>query len=276
MVCYQTLRAKQHPANKGCRVMKEKIIQPKSQEAKTARYLWHFSHPRFDHKAWWKEAEASIPIQAAVWEIMRRHPDTENLGKRLTFFSSDVQTFLATCYHLAWPSLAESEQRVWRRALSELPPRHGLIESIAGDVSVIGRPNDPEFAELQTLAKQFYEADETGCPKLDYAALKRAKRIWETIYSDAAFESVCLGQVLIGFDPSRPDAEKRAVKKVQEVVKLWRAHLKTGTGGKAHIAQWLDIIERFERQEQQRGRNKRDDQVFARYRRTINNFTLSS
>ncbi len=48
--------------------------QQARREAK--HFLWHLQDARFDHAHWWN-GNNKVPIEAAIWEIIRRHPNAE-------------------------------------------------------------------------------------------------------------------------------------------------------------------------------------------------------
>jgi hypothetical protein len=65
---------------------------------------------------------------------------------------------------------------------------------------------------------------------------------------------------------------------VKQVIKEKRERLKPLDGGRAHVSEWLQVIREFEKEEQSRdqGATKRDDQLFARYRRCIHDLWPSA
>lgn len=246
------------------------------------KFLWHFNLPwaeTFSHDHWWDREHAKVNQAAAVWEVLRRHPRAnELLTKQAVLYQEapDIEFFIAFDACKSWPELGGS-QRHWASSLSELSPEWGVCKNDSFSIDVI------EDDEIRRLGQQYWK---TFHPTIDhkpedYKALESAKKVWKksgpisgAFGGGANFDAFCslsLGRVLIGFDPTRPGIAEDVQKKVREIIiKAKAAKRGTGIPRRSFWEAWLKIIAEFETAEL--GRNpsqKRDDQLFARYRRTI-------
>ncbi|MBI3416477.1 MAG: hypothetical protein HY043_14370 [Verrucomicrobia bacterium] len=56
------------------------IFAGASVRSKSGKFLWHLLPPwkaSFSHKHWWSEEAEKVELEAAIWELLRRHPFTE-------------------------------------------------------------------------------------------------------------------------------------------------------------------------------------------------------
>jgi hypothetical protein len=257
------------------------------------KYLWHLSlawREKFDHDSWWNKNPANVKPEAVVWEILRRHPQTEKFvaGESLTAMSPKTSFFVSSFAVKSWAKLDEPLQRRWSEWLNELPPQHGVLFK---DVKVIGDTSDwhiEEIEKMRSLTKQFNDSI-TGTQPIAWDKWIRAQIIWDTTAPHGqaagggpswnAFECLSGGCVLVGFDPNDPGIEKTVQKRVKEIVTAARQHpAAQAVDGRYRGRDWLDIISRFEQPElaRKKGESPRDDQIFACYRRVISKWEWPS
>ena len=140
----------------------------------------------------------------------------------------------------SWPKLDKPTMNLWREHLANNPPQRGFHP---GGVVVMNEYRG-EWASLSHYKRSRYQRLMTA-DMIDY--------------DDQ-------GKILIAIDPFSAGAGKQ----VEQIIKSWRKGKKAVKKGKARIGQWGDIISKFESGEFLRKRGqKRDDQLFARYRRVI-------
>lgn len=252
------------------------------------KYLWHLRppwHDKFDHEHWWMQNPEKANQDAAVWEVLRRHPQTGKLLTKETPLyqeSSEIEFTLAFHGALSWPKIGKAEwlgllQKRWSQNLSDLPPQWGVSRHGLSEIDVI------QNQEIKDLGKRYWDTYKPSLPHRpgDFNALKRAQKIWNKSAAPLGafgggsnfwtFCSLSLGRVLIGFDPNKPGIEKLVQKKVREIIKEKRRRKGTDAPtGRSFWKVWLDVIAKFEEAELARTtKQKRDDQLFARYRRII-------
>jgi hypothetical protein len=90
------------------------------------------------------------------------------------------------------------------------------------------------------------------------------------IYKDrmvaAAVDHDKHGKILIAVDPLATGTGKQ----IERIVKNWRGRQGAAEIGKPRLGQWLNVIASFEEHELNRSeKQRRNDQLFARYRRTL-------
>ena len=265
-----------------------KSDRPRAKELReTERFLWHLRgqwREKLDHDHWWKGKENEATQDAAVWEVLRRHPRTEKLlTEELPLYQESSRIDFALAYHgtTSWLALAKEDTgfvKRWSDSLSELPPQWGICRYGAYEVDII---QDEEIKELGKRYWKTYDPYHTPKPE-DSAALKRAQEVWDRSSpppgafgggaSFDAFLSLSLGKVLIGFNPNKPGIGELVQRKVREIIKEARRRKVTDSvPGKSYSPDWLRVISQFEESELSRDtrRTIRDDQLFARYRRII-------
>ncbi len=307
------------------------VKRPVSSESE--KFLWHLLQPwveKYSHQHWWGEAAQGVELEAAIWEILRRHPDTEwflisdfldpesnptdaNWSPREQFLKENLDVYWQQhrkkfykkfyydpvykefyydlhrrekeidltlgCYALrSWVELPKKEQKRWKGDLFELDPQHGHCPNLSYLVDIlpdIDYMRKEVIAELRVAAKRHHS---TGGKD---ESLR--KILNEEVGENALIKGFAEGQIFIGFDPCVPNIEKLVLERVRASVRKWRrlfpkSHVKSHdlrSAGRARVAQWLDIIKRFEEAELSRcDRTKRGDQLFARYRRTIGGWIL--
>jgi hypothetical protein len=236
---------------------------PAQQERRnTDAFLWHFQPSPFSHVHWWKAGE-SVPLEAAVWELIRRHPDAKATRAKMhgDVLLKPLAAFVGCHCFKAWRELGKSLQAAFvRRLWKEYQAQHGFI---APPVAVL---ND------HRPFQNYYRQLETGGQKTRLA--ESAKRLALHV-STSAIESHLVGLILIAVDPNAPPA--RIAKGVTSAVADWQNGRQPMDTGKARIGQWLDVIASFEKSEISRQKKQiRNDQLFARYRRAIQDWPLPS
>jgi hypothetical protein len=270
-------------------VGKEPTVSKRSAERREAeQYLWHMAPKwcnKFDHEHWWEKDSKEATQEAAVWEVLRRHPQTENLiTEKVPLYQTSLQLEFSLKFKglFSWPKMAEGEslyfsQKHWAESLSELPPQWGVPRYGVFEIDVI------ENEEIKELGKRYWDTyrPSRSHKRSDFNALRRARKIWDDSIGSRgsyggganfdAFNSLTLGRVLVGFDPRRPGIEKLVQRTIREIIKSAK---RKGDGaervGKSYWRDWLIIIAEFEKAEMTRiAKQKRDDQLYVRYRRII-------
>jgi hypothetical protein len=282
--------------------MKAKGKATKENRSEAARFLWHFEpklRELFDHNHWWLEKkphgkpEVQIPCEAVLWEFFRRHPDLIGFGsmsraQKLAFSlnfgmaksglttARDLelqadreheltrQKLLTRFAHLSWPRFTEAPRELWQLYLEEkFPPQHGIN---LGEVVVLN-PNRLKALVLDKRAKTS-SADRLAAFRFRAVGhlLENAIHLAETADKK--------GHMLISIDPSAPLAS--ITEKIKAHVRTWKQQLQISKQEKNYISSSLDVVAKFERHELERdGAKKRDDQLFAMYRRAIKGWTWS-
>ena len=108
-------------------------------------------------------------------------------------------------------------------------------------------------------------------------------KIWESADCGSNMGWFASGRLLVAFDPYLPNIEGLVVQRVRATVRKWRCLFPKPFAkspmhrppGRLRIRDWLAVIRNFEQIEMDRDpRTKRDDQLFARYRRIIGSWIL--
>ena len=199
-------------------------------------------------------------MAAVVWEILRRNPEAEAVHRtrHSPIDQGEFRAFLGSYGLSAWQKLSKWQKAGFIKLIEKhLPAQHGWSPR---PVTLLNdrRPFKDHIAGLEKRAhtKQLGELQ------------KRLARYLKT----KALEYHRAGQIIIAIDPN--EHPRRICQSVEACVKNWQGEVKPCDSGKAHPGQWLEVIEQFEQEELSRDQCKsiRDDQLFARYRRAIENF----
>ncbi len=223
-------------------------------KAEAEKYLWHLRPPwrdEFDHDHWWLnqgEDKEPVTLEAAMWEIFRRHPKTLsrrehneamvklNSGskKETDDDGTKLQLFLSTYCCKSWPDLQDATRGLWQVLLGEkFPPQRGFYPSPVNFLNYHRATGDrDEEWWLSRLVVHFHKK----------------------------------GRLIFAVDPFATGTGKL----VEQFVKEWRQGKNPTNKGKSHLGQWLDVISSFESKELVRNsKEKQNDQLFCRYRRII-------
>lgn len=255
------------------------------------KFLWHLYPPyleKYDHTHWWKK---DSPTQdAAMWEVLRRHPQAEKLLSHDQSLNSNLLEFEANiqCFgHLSWPEAIQSHikfAKYWGKSLLALPPQWGVVKQGMFDVDLIQDHELKELGRRFNDSLQRYQSPE----KIDHDAIRRAYQIWNATRvidrmkvpvlnsNVSAFNALFNGYVLVGFDPTKPGIAEMVEKTVRGIIHDVKHRNDIGnTTRKSYWEAWLVVIAQFEDAELSRLRTKkkviRNDQLFARYRRSYKN-----
>lgn len=224
-------------------------------------FLWHFaptihadlvSKQPFSHEHWWGKTPEDVPLDAAMWELFRRHPQIPRLLARIDqrfinptpaallgvgkFMLDNLECALARMCCLTWKELEKTDLLIWG---------HVMAAKVKGQSGFYPQPvHVLNYSRLSPTKPSHPENDlQTRVVELDRN-----------------------GMLLLAIDPFAP----RLGKRVEEVAAQWRHGLKPRKVGKASVGQWLKVIATFESAERTRKKTvNRDDQLFARYRRVI-------
>lgn len=223
-------------------------------------FLWHFQPLPFSHVDWWKAGE-TVPLEAAIWELIRRHPDAKAARAKMhgDALLTPLVGFVGCHCFKTWRELGKPLQAAFVRCLwKQHPAQHGFIPP---PVTVL---ND------QRRFQNYHRQLETTGQKTRLA--ESEKRLALHV-QDSALELHRAGLILIAVDPNAPPA--RIAKGVTSAVADWQNGRKPMDTGKARIGQWLDVLAKFEAAESSRQKKQiRNDQLFARYRRAIQDWPL--
>jgi hypothetical protein len=167
--------------------------------------------------------------------------------------------------------LPKREQKYWKGEIQKLQSQHGFQTNAHEDAEII--PDIDSFSK-QRLAKLRTAAK---CRRGD-AGSAALKTLWEEEHCGEATEAFASGYLLIKFNPYAHNVGNLVSERVRIAAKKWCQFFPKPVDkwklhrppGRARIADWLGIIKTFELAELSRDdRTKRDDQLFARYRRII-------
>ena len=99
------------------------------------------------------------------------------------------------------------------------------------------------------------------------------RKRWEQKGYDDVQNALPNGDLLIAFDPYQPNVELKVAAEAKAMARRWRRLFpkrRRQSHGRLRPGSWLPVIEDFEYEELTRGpHTKRNDQLFARYRRII-------
>jgi hypothetical protein len=284
-------------------------------------FLWHLRLPlsaEFSHQHWWGKDAKDVEIEAAIWEILRRHPFVEwfiiqtlvdwdhdpnrptwspqesflqenldpywrNRRRKFVEFVRmwsyknrpvgwDFDMMLETWATYSWVELPKREQKYWREEIRKIRPQHGFRSDQDYEVQVI-----PDLDRLprSSLAKLRAAAKSGRNPLAGNGSLEK---LWEQEHCGNAIGAFASGDLLVQFNPYVPDVEKLVSDRVRTAVQKWRRLFPKSfhrwrnhhSLGRARIPDWLGVIKSFEDAELSSDEGvKRDDQLFARYRRII-------
>ncbi len=243
-------------------------MKQKRARREAARFLWHLQDARFDHEHWWSGKEEGVRVEAAVWEIIRRHPNAERVYQkrnltglnRLGIFLKAVKDWRHRTPRgfFSWSKLTAPERNNFKKRIWEhLPSQHGYV---VPPVTVL---NDfrPLMRHLKSKrsSKKFMALQE---PHLCHRLCD------ETVLAHRS------GQIIVAIDPGAQ--YWRIEKSLKSAVADWRGEVKPPAGEKDRTGQRLKIIASFERKKLDGtfSKNSSEAQLLTRYRRTIANFPL--
>jgi hypothetical protein len=299
---------------------KTKRAQPPTR-SESEEFLWHLRRPflgEFSHQHWWEDGGKAVEMEAAIWEILRRHPfvewfiiqtlidweadrSSQNWSPEEAFVQENLDPywqnrrphfiehvrmwsyknrpagwdfdFVLESYGLySWLELPKREQKYWKEEIQNLQSQHGFQTDRSEAVEII-----PDINRLpkQTLANLRAAAKSQRAAPGEKESLKK---LWAAEHCGNALEEFASGYLLIKFNPYLPNVDRLVSEQVRSAVRKWRRFFPLPADkwnrhrppGRARISDWLAIIKSFEQAELSRdGRTKRDDQLFARYRRII-------
>jgi hypothetical protein len=243
------------------------------------RYTWHLREREFDRSHWWKKAPNAGPI-AACYELARRHPLVETPPAIITFPGSEppipipplsefqLSLHCTRCLAMkSWPNLTDAERTQWKSSIRkarglDLRPDEAVCRNLTSlaDSAIPQRRVKAVKAAADSLPPELVGMSAFGL-YLDPTDEER-----EAAIAEAAIEAYRQGYLLLAVAPGL------ATEKLQDVVsKKYREHFGSDSPPKrsqrARWQDWLSLISEFEDDEDRRGGAK--NQVFARYRRTV-------
>ena len=175
----------------------------------------------------------------------------------------------------SWVELPNREQKYWKEEIHKIQSQHGFQTDRRDAVEIIpdiNRLPKQTFAKLRAAAKSQRTAS---------GEKESLKKLWEAEHCGHAREEFASGYLLIKFNPYLPNVDKLASGLIRSAAIKWRRWFPLPADkwnrhrppGRSRIADWLSIIKSFELAELSRDeRTKRDDQLFARYRRIISSW----
>lgn len=244
----------------------------KARKSKSDRFLWHLRPPYdrdFDHQHWWPlpgKKPDEVPIFAAAWEVLRRHPKVPRLLPEDAWFPSAFASFVGNHALRSWPQLTDQEQWDWLESLEGLPPQHGLDLRPLNCLTT--QATNPRYGchvqailTLDQSLKQRAESD-----PLAKQLLASAVEAKEAAIARLAVEHDRAGRILIAIHKDVADIDSAAAA-FKACLQLLRTKCRHGT--ERHTG-WLRLIREFEQHEiGLQPKHKRDSQLFAKYRRML-------
>lgn len=232
---------------------------------------WEFEGP----PGQWSKEEWFVELLIAPnWRKRRtqfldilRKMEEPGRGPRMCCHEYDL--ILAAHGDRTWQKLPESQKRWWKESLERMDPQHGFCPQPLDEdepVEVIPDPGTLDrtsVRDLKRAAKLFQNGESTALDSF----LKKHR------FEGAIRNALGSNQITISFDPHTRNIERIVKKRVKEVVGAWAKKFPKqtrNTYGRWRVQDWLGVIAAFESAEETRGRSsRRDDQLFARYRRII-------
>jgi hypothetical protein len=240
-------------------------MKQKAARREAEHYLWHLRpewRERFDHEHWWNGKEDKVPIEAVMWEIMRRHPNAARVHQRWNSDDemNELQFQVGRDGLRSWPKLTAQQQGDFKKRLWELSPSHHGFA--APPVTVLNdfRPFDKHIRKLKSKKDN---------ERLSEFKMRLERRLWRNMLS---FHNK--GQIIVAIDIG--GNADRVARGVKEAVQKLRGAAKLNAIGKSRTFQRLNVIAEFENEELSRKLSKtnRNADLFTRYRRTIDCFPL--
>lgn len=116
----------------------------RAKRRKADQFLWYWKPPfndpkspfRFDREHWWKKSPDDLSHDAALYELLRRHPKVGELQSRCIRFSHEfwltthyiAMEMLLHCVGLrSWPKLSKDERSKFQSTLRAAWPGKGQI-----------------------------------------------------------------------------------------------------------------------------------------------------
>ena len=260
------------------------------------RYLWHLRaewRDKFSHDPWWLKKPREATLEAAAWEVLRRHPRAEAiisaatdpakrrqiLNESVAYVRPRIEGVIVQYGLKSWPTLLPAERRQWEIALKELAPQKGIRPSGIPASNVAAFWNDEDandrlprldcFKEMRKLAMQGLGFH--GGP--DPTAMAEARAMWKAEWSEWCFSQICSGKVPVLLHPDGIHGnEENVVKFLQKFA--WKF---AGKRGRGNEKKWVGIIEKFERD--YLGLNPKqiyDANLFSQYRNRIGDWQWPS
>ena len=276
----------------------------------TKRFLWHLNLPwlkSFSHRHWWGETPVNVDIDAVIWEIFRRHPNTEILilkNRMGSLSGKSKELFLKQSLSPYW----QNHRREFDESIRLWSSDNGRV-SRSYDLLLLQNANC-SWSDLPKLQQERWKAQLLGelkpqygfnppppdvvetFPNLDSIAniLKAVNhvksksgkfKLWLELWNQELKKAkgdqtgtYYWGCIHVRFDPSQANIEKVMKEIVRDNVRKWRKlfptiHIQIRQG-RARAINWLKIIKVFEESALSLGKKQiHDDQDFARYYRII-------
>jgi len=172
----------------------------------------------------------------------------------------------------SWIELPKATQKSWKEEIRKLRSQHGFRTD--EDYMVPVMPDTDIL--VKALKTRVTRSTRREAENSEQA--KEIAKLWDSRFGEWVKSAFCSGQAIIVFDPLLPDVERILKDRVQRLLcelrksvpKAFCNSAKIPTIGRARIEEWLSVIEAFEKVELAADRRvKRNDQLFARYRRII-------
>jgi len=238
------------------------LVSQSKARSDSKRFLWHFKdspHKEFSHRHWWKDNPQAVSVEAAIWEILRRHPraheglEQVTSGIRREGFPQ-LQAWVGFHCLLDWTELSESLKTDFIRRIQSLPPQHGWLPP---PMTVLN-----DFRKWRALLERIKSRG-------DGPELKKCEATLRKFLVEAVENCHDRGQLMVAIDVGAPIPA--ITKAITSAVENFRGDQKPHDVGKNRIDDALAVVSEFEKKELSRDSRKtgRDDQLFARYRRII-------
>lgn len=228
---------------------------------KHGRFLWHLKCDGFNRGHWWK-GSAGVSRLAAMWEVIRRHPNARAICDSSPPYPDELHWFIAEHTLKAWPQLRPADQRDWRSALALLPPQRGIdprpVYSVTAQ-SIDTKNGAPAHAALAADERLRRRKD-----RLSRSILETAEQLREQEIARLAIEHHRAGRVLVAINP---DTDFSGAAEALEVA---CSRYRKADHGRGRVADWLNVIKEFEESEAKRtAKQTTDKTLFLRYRNVI-------
>jgi hypothetical protein len=258
-------------------------------------FVWHLRSPfvkRFHYTHWWPEDASDVPIEAALWEMLRRHPEAVQLARfsrakaklgRAQNSPNEakrqraLQLFnLVSCGELGFFEWFIVDH--WSKSWQELslpkkgepgqPPRPGERREWLDALVKIPPQRGFDPRPLYSITAQSVDWKRGANPNAALIADVQEQEI-----ARLSIEHHRAGRVVVAVDPYVSNVKAAGV----AFGRLLKAHrdpeTKPADHGKERIANWLAVIREFENAETEwKTEEKRSDryhQLAVRYRRIV-------
>jgi hypothetical protein len=229
--------------------------------ANAQRFLWHLCSPwkdKFSHEHWWRKWDEPVYVEAALWELFRRHPDVPMIMQRHRAMEEESLRFTAKSDNTKdFAYYFEVAEKV-SQLTGSLPGGNLYLLSLSCCKTwpMLG-------VRMQHIWKNFLD---TRMPKYSEYVNHSVIDLTSEASMDKIEEYRRKGMMILAIDPRAPGVGREAGMKIA----LARNNRHTIEKGKARVQDWFDIISEFETDYTRLKRGKViTKQLFTRYRNVL-------